>query len=519
VRIIRNLLVGFLAIMLVASVFGTVIGTGVSVEDDSLSEESVVEEDAVEIYDWYDLNATREDLSADYVLMNDLDEDTDGYDELVDTEDGWEPIGGFTGTLDGNEHEISDLYIDRPNTDHVGLFGYIGKGGEVRNVSVIDADVSGNENVGALVGKNFDTVSKSYATGIVSGTAEIGYTSVGTLVGYNDQGTVSQSYSRGDVSGVSVIGGLVGRNAGSVENSYATGDLSGEERVGGLVGRNTGSVETSYARGNMSGDSQVGGLVGRNYDTVSNSYATGNVSGGRYIGGSVGYNSGLVSQAYTTGYVRDTDEEYTSEGGLVGWNIGTVADSFWDIETSSIEETDGGIGKTTAEMVKEETFTDAGWDFDEDWDIIEEQTYPYFQWQEKDTYPYAPLSHFEVEIVDYDEEVEEGEEVMVQYEIENTGEVEDTQEIEFYVDDNLIETEDDVSLEAGEVHEGEFTWETEEGDTGDHELEVASEDDSEMFTVTVREEEEDDGIPGFTSTLLLLSVIFAVAIYGKKKRS
>ena len=55
--------------------------------------------------------------------MNDLDEDTEGYDELVDTENGWEPIGDddneFNGTFDGNENEISDLYIDRSEENYI----------------------------------------------------------------------------------------------------------------------------------------------------------------------------------------------------------------------------------------------------------------------------------------------------------------------------------------------------------------------------------------------------------------
>jgi len=148
-------------LFLVASVFGTVIGTGVSVEDESLSGGSIAEEDAVEIEDWHDLDAVRDDLDGDYILMNDLDEDTDGYDELVDTEDGWEPIGyddnEFTGTFDGDEHEIRDLYIDHPNTNYIGLFGYIDDG-EVRNIGVVNADVSGYWYVGGVVGVNSGTV-------------------------------------------------------------------------------------------------------------------------------------------------------------------------------------------------------------------------------------------------------------------------------------------------------------------------------------------------------------------------
>ncbi|MFW6141394.1 MAG: AIM24 family protein [Candidatus Saliniplasma sp.] len=86
-------------------------------------------------------------------------------------------------------------------------------------------------------------------------------------------------------------------------------------------------------------------------------------------------------------------------GGLVGFNReGTVTNSFWDIETTGLDKSDNVTGKYTVEMVKENTFTDAGWDFDEIWDIIEGETYPFLQWQEEDTYLFPP------ELVEDDDE-------------------------------------------------------------------------------------------------------------------
>jgi hypothetical protein len=56
-------------------------------------------------------------------------------------------------------------------------------------------------------------------------------------------------------------------------------------------------------------------------------------------------------------------------GGLVGVNCppagencGTVSNSFWDTETSGQAISDGGTGKSTAEMKSIVTFTGAGWD-------------------------------------------------------------------------------------------------------------------------------------------------------------
>jgi hypothetical protein len=51
-------------------------------------------------------------------------------------------------------------------------------------------------------------------------------------------------------------------------------------------------------------------------------------------------------------------------GGLVGCNVGdTLSDCFWNVETSALSESDGGIGLTTAQMRDPNTFVRAGWDF------------------------------------------------------------------------------------------------------------------------------------------------------------
>jgi hypothetical protein len=42
---------------------------------------------------------------------------------------------------------------------------------------------------------------------------------------------------------------------------------------------------------------------------------------------------------------------------------GTITNCFWDTETSGMPNSNGGTGKTTAQMQTESTFTSAGWDF------------------------------------------------------------------------------------------------------------------------------------------------------------
>ena len=123
----------------------------------------------LEIGTWYDLDAIRDNLGGSYLLMNDLDSTTAGYEELASPTAsggaGWQPIGTtdnpFTGTFDGQGYEIRDLFINRPDESYVGLFGWVGEGGVIKNLGVVNTDVTGLAGVGGLIGENAGTVSDS----------------------------------------------------------------------------------------------------------------------------------------------------------------------------------------------------------------------------------------------------------------------------------------------------------------------------------------------------------------------
>ena len=305
---------------------------------------------AVEIADWNDLDNVRNDLDGDYVLVNDLDEDTDGYAGIGDD---FEPIGfiededltfEFGGSFDGDGFEIADLVIEYDGLDagDIAFFASTDDGSLIENLSVAGSvTVTNSENPRANAG----LVGRGRGGTIQSCVSHVDVTvpdgsRVGGLVGYG-QGTVTDCYATGSVEGSDSVGGLVGRNSDTVEDSYATGSVEGDEFVGGLVGNNdnTGTVTDSYATGSVEvSDSDAGGLVGRNSDTVEDSYATGSVDGGSFAGGLVGYNFNTVEDSYATGSVEGSDEV----GGLVARNQGTVEDSY---ATGSVEGSDsvGGL--------------------------------------------------------------------------------------------------------------------------------------------------------------------------------
>ena len=244
-----------------------------------------------------------------YELMKDLDfQDAASYrdgnvneDWTMSNRGGWQPIGDhedstksnpFTAIFEGHGHTISNLMINRSNTDYVGLFGYI-KGGTINNVGLSNIDIKGGNRVGGLVGRI--------------------------------------SYS-------------------NITNSHATGDVEGNIHTGGLVGiKDHSTIMNSYAAGNTTGTGTVGGLVsGNSYGTIRDSYATNVVVANRYVGGLVGWNwSSRIENSYATGFVSGNSDV----GGLFGDSTGgTITASYWDTQTSKQTSSDGGIGKTTIEL-------------------------------------------------------------------------------------------------------------------------------------------------------------------------
>ena len=293
---------------------------------------SGTEEDPYIITNISELQEMQDDLDAWYVLGNDIDaSDTQNWNVGA----GFEPVNPFTGRFDGCGHVITDLHINRPSKYYVGLFGYI-EGAEIKNVGLVDAEVTGLGNAGTLVGgSRSSTISCAWASGNVTGTDSI-QSPIGGLIGFNKDtgGLVSRCYSFVNVDAVS---------SGTPAN-----------RAGGLAGENSRGpiIIDCYATGNVSGKSKIGGLVGDN------------------TWGSMG---GYIKRCYSTGRVTGTG------GGLVGHNYqgGVTYDSYWDVQTSGRTSSQGGTGKTTAEMMQEATFVN--WDFVEVWDIVENETYPFLR--------------------------------------------------------------------------------------------------------------------------------------------
>lgn len=240
---------------------------------------------------------------------------------------GFLPIGNvdnnFRGQYDGQDFTITNLTINRPLEDYVGLFGVGsasgGTGGRIDNVGIIDANIIGKGFVGALIGKSswIFEISNCYAANV-------------TITGSEDY-----------------VGGLLGTNHSAFVNyCWTSGTVSGRDRVGGLAGfHRSKGIDNNYSSAVVNGSDNVGGLIGR-------------IDAG-----------GNITDCYSVGKVNGT----SNTGGLIGSTAASVTTSYYNSETSG--QTGVGTPKTSTELMQTATFV--GWDFASTWTIVDTETTPY----------------------------------------------------------------------------------------------------------------------------------------------
>lgn len=296
----------------------------------------------IEVRTIEDLYNIRNDLTANYILMNDIDltaATAEGGDWDYGGR-GWNPIGSgdvygrnaFSGIFDGNGYSIVGMRIHTAtmpsgaSSGHAGLFTYVT--GTVRNLNMEDVNISdGCYYTGAIAGENKGTIKNCSVSGqLAKGTY------IGGVVGEN-YGVVSMCYNRASVSGSSRVGGIAGVNCEDIFDCYNAGTVTStnsDSKAGGIAG---------YAYGSSS-----------DYTNINRCYSVGKVS------------SASASNAYVIAFKSD----YT-----------TISNAYY--------RSGDGVGATgttslTEAQLKLQT-TYSGFDFDTVWTIDANAIYPYPQLQ------------------------------------------------------------------------------------------------------------------------------------------
>ena len=352
----------------------------------------------IEVRTVEDLYNIRNDLTANYILMNDIDltAATAKGGDWDFMGNGWNPIGSgdiygnneFSGKFNGNGHTISGLRIELVNVPdgmtsvpYVGLFSSVS--GHIYDLKVVGGSISANYNVYTDHTDNY-----SGRIGSIAGKCS------GTLTDVHVDNYVEGqwSYAIGGLVGELATGGLVDlcSNQGEIksrENSYKyysyVGGIAGVVRQG-IVSKtyNSGLILGIYSSNQCP---YVGGIAGwingtsSTQASIKDSYNAGNVviyrsSTSEYLIGEL-YRNGI---AYLGSYATITN---CYNSAIAYYGIGYNNHS--SVTISSAYYISGGVNSNgatslTASQMKIQSMY-AGFDFENTWIMSPTANYPYPQ--------------------------------------------------------------------------------------------------------------------------------------------
>lgn len=195
----------FLALLMILSIVpaGTVI---------SSAENQTIPDGYIPIYDIEGLVAINNDLTANYILMADIDMTDDvAPGGKWDCGYGWLPIGSsssdsFSGIFDGNGHTIKGMRIENSTDSYIGLFGCIDDA-TVKNLRMENPEITGTkvQYAGAITGSMLNSDIENIAVDNLSFNCKNDYTNIncinryyGGIVGYSEGTcTINSCYTSG----------------------------------------------------------------------------------------------------------------------------------------------------------------------------------------------------------------------------------------------------------------------------------------------------------------------------------
>ena len=206
----------------------------------------------------------------------------------------WTPIGtsisnAYTGTFNGGGHTITGLTVTTSD-QYAGLFGYIGSGGTVKDVTLEGVQIATTHSVGdagGVAGYSYGNIENCSVSGSVSCSGS--HSIAGGVVGYQSGGFLTGCSSSATVNAGGVAGGVAGLtdSGATLTACYATGDVTlvsndiGTCYAGGVVGNNGSSstLKACYAWGSVTGSKSsgtvyVGGVTGQNWKSFNDPVIT-----------------------------------------------------------------------------------------------------------------------------------------------------------------------------------------------------------------------------------------------------
>ncbi len=214
----------------------------------------------------------------------------------------------FCGTFDGDGHTVSGIRIYKAGTSDTdecqGVFGKIGAGGAVKNLTLSDSRITGYSQIGGIVGYNEGSTENchSLASVVVSSNGNDNSGTIGGIVGdccsnitnCTSEATItggdgaSACYYLGGIAGNVYSGGCINNCTSEAtitvgngaSNCFAFGGIAGQINMGSII--NCTSSATITVGDGVSDCDAFGGISGYNYQCT----LTGNLVIGATISGS-----------------------------------------------------------------------------------------------------------------------------------------------------------------------------------------------------------------------------------------
>lgn len=241
-----------------------------------------------------------------------------------------------------------------------------------------------------------------------------GKNNVGGIAGYSYSSNVTGCSVKGEINGTNYVGGMVGQASRlvNVTNCVMIGQVKGNEYVGGITGYGTNAVSSSglvgnnLFSGNIVGSKHVGGIVGCASSKLSVSmnmsyaeiYGTNNVGGivGR-ANGSAAYQSTVIAKNLAVNPFVSSSQDvpgrvigsYTNNYVVIGDNSSDEANRC--INTTTMKSKDGeiqvddnaknGFASTLDFLTTKSNYVNWGWNFDDNWSIVDNATFPFKPYQ------------------------------------------------------------------------------------------------------------------------------------------
>ncbi len=313
------------------------------------------------------------------ILVNDIDMDNKSI----------QGIRKFQGTLDGSNKTIFNIQISRRASPDVGLIGELLDNGTIKNITIENGLISGEEKVGGIAGSGRNAKITNVRNINVSIKGYEG--SIGGISGFTDNVTVELAINSGTVNGEKWVGGVIGdAKESSITKSANYGKLSGDESIGGIIGYNrSSSVSLSHNNGQIWKGVFIGGLIGSsNGGRIDNSSNIAKLEGRSGIGGVVGYVAKEVNISHIYNYgLLYTSSSVTSVGRLIGkedneFGGGYSKPNNFYLKDKSLEAVgeprseDAGLGIDANDFQYKGNFD--AWDFNNIWKI--EDKCPMLRW-------------------------------------------------------------------------------------------------------------------------------------------